>query len=110
MLESSNEQRTVLISDSLTNKEEVHRMPALNTGTLAPDFMLPTTEGSNFSLADALKRGPVLAVFFKVSCPVCQYTLPYLERLNQAYKNQGATLVGISQNDRKETLAFMREY
>lgn len=85
-------------------------MPALNTGTLAPDFVLPSTDGSNFSLADALKRGPVLAVFFKISCPVCQYTLPYLERLYQAYKNQGVTLIGVSQNDRKDTLAFMREY
>ena len=85
-------------------------MPALNTGTLAPDFALPTTEGKNFSLADALQRGPVVVAFFKISCPVCQYTLPYLERLYQAYKNQGVTLVAVSQNDRKATLGFMREY
>ena len=85
-------------------------MPALNTGTLAPDFALPTTDGNMFALAEALQRGPVLVAFFKVSCPICQYTLPYLERLYQAYKNRGVTLVAVSQNDRKDTVAFMKEY
>ncbi len=85
-------------------------MAALVTGTLAPDFTLPTTDGKEFSLADALRRGPVLAAFFKVSCPICQYTLPYLERLYRAYKNQGVTLVAVSQNDQKDTLKFMTEY
>ena len=85
-------------------------MPALTTGTLAPEFTLPATDGTKFSLTDALQRGPVIAAFFKVSCPVCQYTFPYLERLYQAYKNKGVTLVGVSQNDRKDTLKFMKEY
>ena len=85
-------------------------MPALTTGALAPKFTLPTTDGSEFSLEDALQRGPLVAAFFKVSCPICQYTLPYLERLYQAYKNKGVTLVGISQNNRKDTLEFMKEY
>ena len=85
-------------------------MAALTTGTLAPEFKLPTTEGKEFSLADALQRGPVVAAFFKVSCPICQYTFPFLERLYQAYNNRGVTLVGISQNDRKDTLKFMQEY
>ena len=85
-------------------------MAALTTGTLAPEFTLPTTDGKDFSLSDALQRGPVVAAFFKVSCPVCQYTFPFLERLYQAHKNQGVTIVGISQNDRKDTLRFMQEY
>ena len=85
-------------------------MAALSTGTLAPDFTLPTTDGKQFSLAEALKRGPVVAAFFKVSCPVCQYTFPFVERLYQAYKDQGVTIVGVSQNDRKDTLRFMQEY
>ncbi len=85
-------------------------MAALATGTLAPDFSLPTTDGKKFALADALQRGPVVAAFFKISCPICQYTLPYLERLYRAYKNQGVTLVAVSQNDQKDTLKFMKEY
>jgi len=85
-------------------------MAALTTGTLAPEFTLPKTDGKEFSLTDALQRGPVVAAFFKVSCPVCQYTFPFIERLYQAYQNQGVTIVGVSQNDRKDTLRFMKEY
>lgn len=85
-------------------------MAALATGALAPDFTLPTTDGKKFALADALQHGPVVAAFFKISCPICQYTLPYLERLYRAYKNQGVTLLAVSQNDQKDTLKFMKEY
>ena len=85
-------------------------MAALKAGTLAPDFSLSTTDGKKFSLAEARKRGPVVLVFFKVSCPVCQFTLPYLERIHKAYGNGKMTVVGVSQNPVKETLSFMREY
>jgi peroxiredoxin len=85
-------------------------MPALTTGTKAPDFTLTTTDGKAFSLGDALTRGPVIAAFFKVSCPTCQYTFPFLERIHKAYGNRNVTVVGISQNGKKDTLAFMKEF
>jgi peroxiredoxin len=86
------------------------RMSALSMGTLAPDFTLPTMDGKQFSLKDALDRGPVLATFFKISCPVCQFALPFLERIYKAYGNRKVTIVGISQNDKKDTAAFNKEY
>jgi peroxiredoxin len=49
-------------------------------------------------------------VFFKVSCPTCQYALPFFERLYKAYGRQGVTLVGVSQNDAKETAAFNQQF
>lgn len=85
-------------------------MPALQEGTKAPDFSLPALDGGKFSLQDALQRGPVLAVFFKVSCPVCQYAFPFFERLHKAYGSQKVAMVGISQDDKRDTTAFMREY
>jgi cytochrome c biogenesis protein CcmG, thiol:disulfide interchange protein DsbE len=85
-------------------------MAALSSGTLAPDFTLPGMDGKEFSLKDALARGPVLAAFFKVSCPVCQFALPFLERIYRAYGKSKVTVVGISQNDKKETTAFIKEY
>ncbi len=84
-------------------------MPALTTGTKAPDFTLPTLAGASFSLADALKLGPVIAAFFKVSCPVCQYAFPYLERIHKAYGGKAA-VIGISQNSKEDTAAFVRQY
>jgi peroxiredoxin len=85
-------------------------MSALAPGKTAPDFILNSLDGKKISLHEALERGPVIAAFFKVSCPTCQYTFPFLERLYKAYGNKNVTLVGISQNDDKETAAFAREY
>lgn len=85
-------------------------MTALREGTKAPDFSLPALDGSTFSLQTALRQGPVLAAFFKVSCPVCQYTFPYLERLHKAYGSQKVSIVGISQDDKTNTTAFLKEY
>jgi peroxiredoxin len=85
-------------------------MAALTAGTSAPDFKLQTMDGKQFSLRDTLKRGPVVAAFFKISCPVCQYAFPFLERIYKAHGGKNVTIVGISQNERKETAAFAKEY
>jgi len=94
-------------------------MAALPAGTKAPDFSLPAVfngkDGGKFSLQAALKQGPVLAAFFKVSCPVCQYTFPFLERIHKAHRDKKntdkkITIVGISQNGQRDTSAFLKEY
>jgi peroxiredoxin len=85
-------------------------MAALANGTKAPQFDLKTLDGKHFSLTDELARGPVVLAFFKVSCPTCQYAFPFFERLYQAYGHKGVTLVGVSQNDAKETAAFVKEF
>jgi peroxiredoxin len=85
-------------------------MPALSAGTSAPELTLPTVDGKTFSLADALQRGPVVLAFFKITCPVCQYALPYLERLHQNFRGKNVTIIGVSQNPNADTRAFMREY
>ena len=85
-------------------------MAALAVGAKAPDFTLKTLDGKSFSLGEELGRGPVVVVFFKVSCPTCQYALPFFERLHKAYRNRSISLVGVSQNDAKDTAAFMKEF
>ena len=85
-------------------------MAALATGTKAPNFELKTLDGKPFSLRTELARGPVVVVFFKVSCPTCQYALPFFERLHKAYGHKGVSLVGVSQNDAKDTTAFNKEF
>jgi peroxiredoxin len=83
-------------------------MPALTVGILAPDFKLQTIDGKPFSLRDSLERGPVVLAFFKISCPICQYAFPFLERIHRANKN--VTVVGVSQNGVKDTAFFIKEY
>jgi peroxiredoxin len=85
-------------------------MAALEAGVSAPDFSLNGMNGEKVSLAEARKKGPVLAAFFKISCPVCQYAFPFLERIFRAYAKGPVTLVGVSQNDQKLTASFAREY
>jgi peroxiredoxin len=85
-------------------------MTALATGTNAPEFELKTLDGMKFSLSDELARGPVVLAFFKVSCPVCQFAFPYLERLHKAYKQKGYTLIGVSQNGAKDTASFNKDF
>ena len=89
-------------------------MAALPAGTKAPDFSLPAVfngkDGGKFSLQAALQQGTVVLAFFKVSCPVCQYTFPFLERIFQAQRDKKVTIVGISQNDQRDTAAFLKEY
>lgn len=85
-------------------------MAALTAGTSAPDFKLPTMDGKPFSLRDALASGPVVAAFFKISCPVCQYAFPFLERIYKAHGGKKVTIAGVSQNEKKDTAAFVKEY
>jgi peroxiredoxin len=86
-------------------------MPALEAGVQAPEIELQYLDGSKFSLKEARKKGPVVAAFFKVSCPVCQLAFPYLERVFKAYEKRGKfTFVGVSQDNASDTNAFNREF
>ncbi|HET9838767.1 MAG TPA: TlpA disulfide reductase family protein [Candidatus Angelobacter sp.] len=86
-------------------------MPALEAGVQAPEIELKDLEGRKFSLQEARKKGPVVAAFFKVSCPVCQLAFPYLERAFKAYAHSGKfTFVGVSQDSAADTKAFNRQF
>jgi peroxiredoxin len=85
-------------------------MPALDAGVRAPEFSLPTVDGRIVSLADELKKGPVLLAFFKVSCPVCQYAFPFYERVYQANRGAGVSFIGVSQDNAKDTKKFLKEF
>ena len=85
-------------------------MAALEAGKQAPQFELPAMDGSKFSLQDALSRGPVLAIFFKISCPTCQYALPYFERIYKTYAKGKLSIIGVSENEKKDTAEFMKKY
>ena len=81
-------------------------MAILKPGAAAPDFTLPDLHGASQSLKALLTKGPVLLAFFKTSCPTCQYTLPFLERL----RNSSARIFGISQDNQRSTEQFNRQY
>jgi peroxiredoxin len=86
------------------------QMTHIVAGSIAPGFSLQSLGQKEVSLRTLLERGPVVAAFFKVSCPVCQFTFPFLERLHKRYGSGGATFLGISQDDARATKSFASEY
>ena len=83
---------------------------SLEAGQKAPSFDLKTLTGENHSLADTLKKGPAVVVFFKTSCPTCQYTFPFLERLHKRFSGERVQVVGVSQDPPEDTAEFYQEY
>src|SRR5580658_9844628 len=82
-----------------------HRL--LDAGKRAPEFQLEMLGGGSTTLREILAGGPALLAFFKISCPVCQMTFPFLERIHRA----GAVRIfGISQNDAADTREFNQEF
>jgi len=84
-------------------------MTHIVAGNTAPGFSLKSLDNKDYALNALLERGPVIAAFFKVSCPVCQFTFPFLERLYKRYGG-GVTFLGISQDDARATTTFAKEY
>jgi peroxiredoxin len=83
---------------------------ALPCDTQAPEFALTTMNGKSVILSDLLKRGPAVLAFFKISCPVCQYAFPYLERLQKLHKPEAVSFLGISQDSKRDTQSFVQSY
>lgn len=85
-------------------------MAALTAGAKAPEFELKSLDGQRFALRDDLANGPVVLAFFKVSCPTCQYAFPFFERLFNAYGQKNVKFFGVSQNDSRDTAAFVHQF
>jgi len=85
------------------------RRDLLDTGVTAPDFRLERLEGGAVSLSDLTSNGPVVLAFFKITCPVCQLTLPFLERIHSAAP-EALAIYGVSQNSPRDTREFAWEF
>ncbi|MEO8661662.1 MAG: TlpA disulfide reductase family protein [Bryobacteraceae bacterium] len=78
----------------------------LDAGDRSPDFWMRDLDGNSRTLAEFLAQGPTLLVLFKVSCPTCQFTLPFLERL----RGGGLQIVGICQDPADWAAEFTAEF
>lgn len=79
----------------------------LQAGDEAPLFELKDTVGGTQALSKLLENSPALLFFFKVSCPVCQMTAPFLERLGAG---KAVQVIGVSQDERDATVEFARRF
>ena len=86
------------------------RLAHIENGNAAPDFSLKALDGKEYSLASFLARGPVVLAFFKISCPVCQFTFPFVQRISDRFGGKSSTVIGVSQDDAQSTKEFNKEY
>jgi peroxiredoxin len=86
------------------------RLTHIETGNTAPAFSLKALDGKQYSLESLLARGPVVVAFFKISCPVCQFTFPFLQRISERFAGKSVSVIGISQDDARSTKEFRQEY
>ena len=85
-------------------------MQPLSEGSQAPDFALRGVDGKMYSLSEALKQGPLLAVFIKTSCPTCDLILPYLNHLAETYRREGWQLWAVSQDDAEASRRYAERF
>ncbi|MFI5175681.1 MAG: peroxiredoxin family protein [Terriglobia bacterium] len=85
-------------------------MPALTPGKTAPAFTLEGIDGKDYSLEKERKSKLIVAAFYKKSCPVCQMTFPFLERIWKAYAGSPIEVLGIAQDEPHEGEQFAEEF
>ncbi len=81
----------------------------LNAGVKAPLFSALDADSNRFVLADALKKGPVVLIFYRgFWCPVCNRHLGQLQDSLKLIEDKGATVIAVSP-EKPEYLDIMAE-
>jgi peroxiredoxin len=68
---------------------------APHPGFSAPDFNLPTKEGTTLSLSD-YEGQPVLVFFWASWCSVCKRTMPGLQSVYDDYRTRGFEILAVN--------------
>jgi len=103
-----------LVARYTENVGAARQIEILRAGHPAPDFRLArmvngAVEGTA-DLGKLLAGGAALIAFFKSTCPVCQMTLPFLERIHRGRAPGSLDVFGISQDDAETTQEFAGEF
>lgn len=84
-------------------------MTKLEAGATATSFTLPDTDG-RLTGFDAMAPGRKLLVFYKVTCPTCQFGMPYYDRLFEALSETGIPIFAVVQDNAQDAGAFAQTY
>jgi thioredoxin-dependent peroxiredoxin len=95
--------RSLVAAAAATALVAVAVRAALPGGTRAPDFSAPATLAGkefNFSLAEALKKGPVVLYFYPAAfTPGCTTEAHDFAEATDRFQELGATVIGVSHDD-----------
>ncbi len=82
-------------------KKMADKMRTTEVGSMAPDFTLPTPDGSTFTLSST--RGKYVMIdFWAAWCQPCRHENPNVVMLYGKYKDKGFDVVGVSLDREKE--------
>jgi peroxiredoxin len=82
---------------------------AMHAGEQAPAFQLRDGCGQAFSSREALRRGPIVLVFYRGRwCPYCNIDLRAIEAASHDIRSLGASLVIVSQQTPDNSLETQR--
>ncbi len=65
----------------------------------APDFTAQGVDDKTYTLKDLLAKGPVLLDFWTTWCKPCMMEIPHLQKIWEAHREQGFTLLGVASDD-----------
>ena len=77
-------------------------MPVLEPGISFPPVALLDAEGR----PAPQRKGETVYAFFKTTCPTCDLTWPFLERVRALAEGGALRIVAVSQDSPEETAAF----
>ncbi len=84
--------------------------PGIKVGQHAPDFSLANAFGQPVKLSDALKKGPVVLVFYRGAwCPFCNMHLHALQTSLPQFKRYGAQLIAITPQKPDKSAAQVKQ-
>jgi peroxiredoxin Q/BCP len=83
----------------------------LNTGSLAPEFVLTSYEGIEISLSDLLQDGPLILYFYPADfTPGCTKEACSFRDIHRDIEAVGLNVVGISPQDEESHTRFRDEH
>jgi peroxiredoxin len=78
----------------------------LSIGVRAPDFVLPSIDGANISLAGLRGNAKATLVdFWYMECAPCRMEFPEFEKLYQQFHAQGLNMVAVDKDDSGGTVS-----
>ena len=83
-----------------TRKHGPLRLVGNVQGLQAPDFQLPSLDGSKVKLSD-FRGKAVLLNFWATWCPPCKVEMPWFADLQRQYGKDGLVILGVAMDDSK---------
>jgi peroxiredoxin len=99
-----------LIKSNLSDATKPAAGTALVEGAIAPPFSLPRDGGGSVSLADHAGKKLVLFFYPRADTPGCTREAIDFTRLNSAFAEEGATVLGISADTIKAQESFRSKH